>query len=516
MGIPLRVLFVEDAPDDAELLLRELERGGYEVAWRRVDCGGSMQNALIREIWDLVVCDYSMPHFSGLDALHILRATGLDIPLIFVSSTIGEDTAVVALKQGAHDYVMKGNLKRLLPAIQRELAEAVLRKERAQLEKRVRHLEKFEAIGESVGGIAHDFNNLIGVILGSAQLGEEQAPERSTFRERFHTIRTHAELAGSLTKQLLAFARRQVLQPKKVDLNQSVSRVSGVLRSGLRNIDLENRLDPAVSAIEADPTQIEQVLMNLILNARDAMPEGGRLIVETGNADLDEEFCRAHSYGRPGSFALLTISDTGMGMDDATQEHIFEPFFTTKEMGKGTGLGLATVYGIVKQHGGFINVYSELGRGTTFRIYWPAVPGRVESRVENVRTQSTVGTGTILIAEDNTALRLLAEEVLKSQGYAVIVANNGTEAVRAFLENPKRITLAFLDVVMPNMGGPEACAQMRSIRPDLPIVFASGHAGERASLNSNLPDGVTFVQKPYAPQALVELIRKMLELRPPT
>jgi signal transduction histidine kinase len=507
---------VEDSRDDAELLVRELTRAGYSVTSERVDTADGMKTALDRQGWDLVICDYSMPHFSGLDALRLLRARSLDTPFIFLSGTIGEETAVAALKQGAQDYVMKGNLKRLVPAIQRELEESERRKERAHLEQRIRHLERFEAIGKLAGGIAHDFNNVIGVILGSAQLGEQQAPEQ-TARERFRTIRSQAELAGNLTRQLLAFARRQVLQPEKVDLNRSISRISSVLQSGIgERIELKTNLDPDIHIIDADPTQIEQVLLNLGLNARDAMPQGGNLLFGTSNVVLDDDFCRSHSYGRPGSYVMLTVSDTGLGMDASTQEHIFEPFFTTKELGKGTGLGLATVYGIVKQHGGFINVYSELGRGTTFRVYFPSSWGHLETKAEAAAAQSATGTETILVAEDNAALGALAEEVLSSQGYRVIVAKDGTEAVRLFSENPERFALVFLDVVMPKLGGPEAFSQMIAIRPNLPVIFASGHAAETASLNSTMPTGAVFLQKPYMPQSLAESVRAVLDRKQKT
>jgi two-component system cell cycle sensor histidine kinase/response regulator CckA len=407
---------------------------------------------------------------------------------------------------------MKGNLKRLLPAVQRELEEAERRKERAQLELRVRHLERFEAIGSLAGGIAHDFNNVIGVILASAHLGEDETSENTALCGRFRTIRYQAELAGNLTRQLLAFARRQVLQPVKVDLNDAITRIKAVLEIAIgENIEFKTSLDPNIYMVKADPTQVEQLLMNLTLNARDALPHGGSLVIETSNVVLDDEFCRLHSYGRPGSYVMLVVSDSGVGMDAATQEHIFEPFFSTKEMGKGTGLGLATVYGIVKQHGGFINLYSELGQGTTFRVYFPASSGRAHDNVEDSLPPSTGGTETILVAEDNAALKALAEEVLSSQGYKVILASNGAEAVHLFQEHSDQIALVFLDVVMPKLGGPGAFAHIGRIRPGLPVIFASGHAAETASLNSSIPAGASFLQKPYEPRALVKLVRTILD-----
>src|SRR5437870_6991954 len=246
------------------------------------------------------------------------------------------------------DYVMKNNLKRFLPAIQRELQEAAQRRKRKRLENQVQELQKFEAIGRLAGGIAHDFNNSLGVILGWAQLGYDNVPDDSPVRDNFRMIRDQAQRSAGLTRQLLAFARRQVLQPRSVNLNDLVSRIAGLLKTAIgEQTELKIALTPGLQATMADPTQIEQVLMNLCLNARDAMPQGGRIVIETSNVEIGEDFCRTPSYGHPGRYVLLSVSDTGVGMDAATLDRIFEPFFTTKEMGKGTGLGLATVYGIV-------------------------------------------------------------------------------------------------------------------------------------------------------------------------
>src|SRR5438132_11356549 len=356
MSSHIRVLIIEDSEDDSTLLARELKCGGFEVSFvERVDSSTAMALALDKQDWDLVVCDYSMPNFSGDEALEILKGRGLDIPFIFVSGTTGEDRAVAALKQGAHDYVMKQNLKRLVPAIQRELREAEIRRERSRMQQKIQQLERFEAIGQLAGGIAHDFNNVIGAIQGWAHLGYEEATEGSRARARFLRIRDQAQRAAGLTAQLLAFARRQVLQPRNMSLNDLISETLGFLRSTIgEHIETQAILDHDLRVVCADSTQIQQVLMNLCFNARDAMLKGGRLFIKTENADITNEFNRVHSYGIPGEYALLSVSDTGIGMDKATMERAFEPFFTTKEVGTGTGLGLATVYGIVKQHGGFV------------------------------------------------------------------------------------------------------------------------------------------------------------------
>jgi two-component system cell cycle sensor histidine kinase/response regulator CckA len=512
MGTPLRVLMIEDSEDDAALLLRELTRGSYDVTFERVDLPDTLKFALDTQNWDLVVSDFSMPHFSGTDALRMLRAQGSDVPFIFVSGTMGEETAVAALQNGAQDYVMKTNLKRMVPAVQRALQEAEDRRKRKQMEQQVQQLQRFEAIGKLAGGIAHDFNNVIGAILGWAELGCEEAQPGTSLHDRFQKIRDQSFWAARLTAQLLAFARRQVLQPRKVDLNTLAVEGVGLLRRVIgEQIEVRVLTAPDLHITLADPAQIEQVLMNLCLNARDAMPEGGQLIIETQNAEIEEEYCRTHPYGKAGSYVLLAVSDTGVGMDAATTERVFEPFFTTKEVGKGTGLGLATVYGVVKQHGGFIHLYSELGKGTTFRIYLPAGSGAAEPREPKSNEQTPKGTETILLAEDNDGLREAAQEMLQRLGYRLILASNGTDAIELFKTNLGQIDLVILDVVMPGLSGPAVYSQMAAIQPDLRVVLATGYTAETASLNSTLEKGVPILQKPYSMKNLGQIVRSTLD-----
>jgi two-component system, cell cycle sensor histidine kinase and response regulator CckA len=515
MNIPLRVLVVEDSEDDAALLVRELRRGGYEVSHERVDTASSMSSALDRQGWDLVVSDHSMPHFSGNAALSLLRKRESEIPFIFISGTIGEEAAVAALKDGAQDYLMKSNLKRLVPAVQRELREAEERRERRRLERQVLQLQKFEAIGRLAGGIAHDFNNAIGAIMGWAELASQEAPPRSSLQDRLQKISAQAQRAAGLTSQLLAFARQQVLQRRKINLNSLVEEGTSLLRKVIGE-DIEVRIVPApdLRVAVADAVQIDQVLMNLCLNARDAMPKGGRLIIETHNIEFDQEYCRLHTYVQPGKYVLLAVSDTGMGMDAATIEHIFEPFFTTKEIGKGTGLGLATVFGIVKQHGGFINVYSEPGNGTTFRVYLPSDSGAADPAKTESDGRPQKGTETILMAEDHDGLRELGKETLEVLGYEVILAENGRDAVAVFKSNADRIDVVVMDVVMPGISGPDAYAQMCALRPGLGVVFASGYTAEAASLTSLVAQGAFVLQKPYTATSLSKAIRHVLEKSP--
>jgi two-component system cell cycle sensor histidine kinase/response regulator CckA len=350
----VRLLAIEDSEDDFALLSLLVRQAGYALTAERVETSKDLAQALGGN-WDIIVSDHSMPHLSGNEALKMVRAMNSDVPFIFVSGTIGEDVAVDAMRHGAQDYVMKTNLKRLIPAVQRELADAEERAARKKADKRVQQLEKFESIGRLVGGIAHDFNNMIGAILGWAELGRDDTQPNDRMHDRFLKICAQSLRAGKLTSQLLAFAGGQILQPRKLSLNlvvqEEMSLLSRLIGEG---IDVRVQLASDLPAILADPSQIEQVLMNLCLNARDAMTAGGRLTVETRNVVVDQKFCLKQPLAEPGSYILLSVTDTGMGIDPSVIPNIFEPFFTTKATGKGTGLGLATVFGIVKQHGGFV------------------------------------------------------------------------------------------------------------------------------------------------------------------
>ena len=516
MGIPIRVLIVEDCEDDGILILRELQRGGYEVQSERVDTPTALKTACVCKDWDLVISDFSMPHLSGTDALNLVRAKHADLPFIFVSGSMGEETAVAAMKNGAQDYLMKDNLKRLVPAVQRELRDADERRERKRLELHVHQLQKFEAIGKLAGGIAHDFNNVLGAILGWAELGQEEAEPGSHFYERFKKISEQGHRAAKLTSQLLAFARRQILQPRKVNLNILVHEEMSFLEKVI-GADIEIRVLAATDlrVTLVDPAQIDQVLMNLCLNARDAMPSGGRLIIESRNVEIGHEYCRTHAYARPGSYVLLSVSDTGTGMDAATVDQIFEPFFTTKELGRGTGLGLATVYGIVKQHDGFIYVYSEPGVGTSFRVYLRAEAGAHDLGERHADVLPVRGTETILLAEDHDGLRESGQEMLLGLGYKVILASNGLEAVEVFKNNSDRIDLLVMDVVMPALNGPDAYSKIIAIRPQIEVVFTTGYTSEAAALIYWVQKGTAILQKPYSLASLSQMIRGALDRKCP-
>ncbi len=381
------------------------------------------------------------------------------------------------------------------------------------MERQLRQAQKFEAIGQLAGGIAHDFNNVVGAILGWAELGFDEARATPQVAQRFARIREQADRAAALTRELLAFARRQVLQPRPVDLNEVVNGLVSFLDKVIgKDIEIQVNQAAELERVRADPTQIEQVLMNLCLNARDAMPDGGRLLLETEIVELDEGYSRFYSYAVPGRYALLSVSDTGMGMAAETRERIFEPFFTTKELGKGTGLGLATVYGIVKQHGGFIHVYSEPGQGSLFRVYLPLMQGTIPDAERKLLPSAAIpvvgGTETILLAEDHDAIREMARQSLTKLGYRVLCAQNGEEAVSICeKETP---ALAILDMVMPKLGGAATAAKLIARLPNLSLLFTSGYFTDPSAVS---PPGaeVRFLQKPYSPSALGRLVREVLD-----
>jgi two-component system, cell cycle sensor histidine kinase and response regulator CckA len=385
--------------------------------------------------------------------------------------------------------------------------------EKVALEKQLVQAQKFEAIGQLAGGIAHDFNNMIGAIIGWADLGVEDADANSRLYRHFEKIRQQADRAASLTRQLLAFARRQILEPRNIDLNQAVTETLSLLEKVIgSNVEIKSRLAPGLDLVCADPTQVEQVLMNLCINARDAMPQGGSLHIETGNVSFDEDYCARQPYARPGHYAMLSVTDTGTGMDAATLDKIFEPFFTTKELGKGTGLGLAMVYGIVRQHGGFVHAYSELNVGSTFRVYFP-ISSQAVKTPERARDSRPVhgGAETVLIAEDHEGLRDIAHETLRNLGYRVILAADGEQAVREFQNPANRVDIVFLDVVLPKLSGPEVYARICEARPDVPVIFATGYSADIVMLERARRQRSPMLQKPYSPRDLARKIRDTLD-----
>ena len=384
--------------------------------------------------------------------------------------------------------------------------------DRKQLEAQLRQSQKMEAIGRLAGGVAHDFNNLLSVIAGYAELILRRLPADSPLRGKGDEILKASARAAALTRQLLAFSRQQVLQPKIFDLNAVVSEMQAMLER-LIGVDviLDTRLHPHLGRARADPGQVEQVVMNLVVNARDAMPDGGRIALSTRNVEMDEAYVRDHLGSRPGPYVLLEVTDNGHGMDAETQAHIFEPFFTTKEKGKGTGLGLATAYGIVKQSGGYIWVQSEPGRGTTFHVFLPRVDALEETSGPEAAAPAVGGAGeTVLLVEDQEAVRRLTREILEMNGYVVLEAASGKEALRISSEHEAPIRLMVTDVVMPGMSGIELAHRLRALRPEMKILYISGYADD-ALHGGVLEAGAAFLQKPVKASELERVVRQLLE-----
>ena len=385
---------------------------------------------------------------------------------------------------------------------------------RRSLEDQLRQAQKMDALGRLAGGVAHDFNNLLTAGLGYGTLMTHELTDDHPWRERVEGIVGAANRASTLTKQLLTVSRGQVIEVQTVDLNKVVADMEKMLRRLIgEDIEIVTTYEPSLASVKADVGQMEQILLNLAVNARDAMPAGGRMTIETANVRLDEVYARRHVGVPPGDYTVLAVSDTGCGMSPETRAHIFEPFFTTKEIGKGTGLGLATVYGIVKQSAGAIGVYSELGRGTTFRIYLPAL-NDATPRVKPVRRAAELARGSerILLVEDEGIVRELIAKILLSCGYTVVEASEPNEAI-ALVENTS-VDLILTDIVMPHMSGPELAAYLAPRRPDMKVLFMSGYAGSHVAHGGGLPDGSAFLSKPFTADALTLKVREVLDRAP--
>jgi two-component system, cell cycle sensor histidine kinase and response regulator CckA len=533
---PLRLLLVEDDPVDAELVAATLSEAGLTCTARRVDTRADFVSALHEGGFDLILADYSIPGFDGMSALTLARQEAPAVPFLFVSATIGEELAIDAMHQGATDYVLKQRLGRLVPSVQRALRERDERLQRAlrerderrerkkaedalaQSEKQFRQAQKMEAVGRLAGGIAHDFNNLLTVIMGYSHVLSEELGREHPLHSKIEETQKAGERAAMLVRQLLAFSRKQPLEPKHLSLNNVVANLEGMLQRLIgADIRLVISLDSSNSQVLADQAQLEQVLMNLVVNARDAMPHGGTLTIETAVFELEKSPLYHLDPLPQGRYVRLSVGDTGIGMDRDTQAHIFEPFFTTKEEGKGSGLGLSTVFGIVTQSGGAIDVTSRVGYGTKFDIFFPKVgPDAEAAAAPHAGAQPAGGTETILLVEDDASVRILLRDALKKLGYRVIEAKHGLEACLLATQELNRLDMLLTDMVMPGMGGRELAQHLIAIKPDLRILFMSGFTDDVGILAGHERGTSGFLQKPFTPEVLARMIRKILDAAPAT
>jgi two-component system cell cycle sensor histidine kinase/response regulator CckA len=504
----LRLLIVEDSEDDCLLVVHALRRAGLNCDHLRVHSAAAFRQALQTREWDVVISDYNLPNFSAPEALNILTETRLDIPFIVISGTVGEETVVKLMKSGARDCVMKDHLTRLPAALERELRESEARRQFRRVEEQFRQAQKMEAIGRLASGVAHDFNNLLTIITGFAQLALlEPNPAQGGLEQ----ILRASERAAALTRQLLAFSRQQSLDIRVVDLNALIRDMEKMIRRVIgEDIAIRTVFHDEDASVKVDPNQIEQVMLNLVVNSRDAMPKGGKLTIETQHHDLDEH--TAGLFGcRPGHYYQMSVSDTGMGIDKEVLAKIFEPFFTTKGDGRGTGLGLSTVYGIVSQIGGAIRAYSELGVGTTMRVLLPAAVEKAALKTGATDNDVCGGSETVLLVEDDETVLTLCSTVLQMHGYTVLEADCVDRAIEICRSHREPIHLLVSDVVMPGANGPALALEVRDARPGIRTLFMSGYTEETMQQYGFSSQHSGFIQKPFSASALARKVRQVLD-----
>ncbi|MBI4056634.1 MAG: response regulator [Elusimicrobia bacterium] len=507
----IRLIHLEDDKTDAELLRALFEEAHVPCEIRRVQSREEYQSLLNAGGFDLIISDYTLPSFDGASALRMALETHPDIPFLYFSGTIGEDGAVQALLAGATDYVLKSNPKRLIPAVLKAIKEAKEKSEKKQLEQQFLQSQKMEAVGRLAGGVAHDFNNLLTAILGNCEFALQALGDNHPACKDIEEIRKSARRAADLTRQLLAFSRKQIIEPKILSLNTVLIGLEKLLHRLIgEDIDLEIVKGKNLGLIKADAGQIEQIIMNLAINARDAMTQGGKLVIETSNSYLDQSQSGTF-HVTPGFYVTLTVTDTGCGMSKDILTHMFEPFFTTKETGKGTGLGLSTVYGIVKQSAGYIWANSVLGEGTTFTLSFPQVQETSPTpKKDSEPPRSIKGEETVLVVEDEEIVRFLIRRALTLYGYSVLEAPNGEEALKICREQGP-IHILVTDMVMPHMSGSNLAKEVTQMRPQTKVLYLSGYSDSVVTQDGVIREGIHFLQKPFTPDALAKKVREVLE-----
>lgn len=515
---PIRILLVDDDEDDfliTQDLLTDIGDDRFTLDW--VSTYEDATHKIAQGTHDIYLVDFRLGSFSGLELLRWAVESGCKAPIILLTGQGDHQVDLEAMEAGAADYLVKGQInpqileRSIRYAVERYRAQA----ERLKLEAELRQAQKMEAIGHMAGGIAHDFNNVLTAILSYASLARRHVLPDHPVYSKLVGIEESSQRAANLTHQLLAFARRQVVAPRVLNLNDVVLNLDKLLRR-LINADIELVTLPGqnLGFVKVDPGQIEQVMVNLVVNARDAMPEGGKLTIRTENKVLTPQYAHQHIDVTPGEYVCLSVSDTGMGMTDEVKARIFDPFFTTKEPGKGTGLGLATCYGIVKQNGGHIKVESMPGKGTTFYIYLPCIHASDTERAVNEPLAALPkGEESILLVEDEPAVRQIVTELLEQQGYTVYTAVNGEDALRLIEsgDTPAKLDLLLTDIVMPRLTGTALADKVRGRFPELKIVFMSGYADESLAKQGTLEAGTAFIQKPFTLEVLARKIRLVLD-----
>jgi two-component system, cell cycle sensor histidine kinase and response regulator CckA len=507
-----RILLVEDHPDFGRLIrefLLDSRSPKFEV--RHVESLGAAMEALTEQLFDAALLDLTLPDSIGLQSFQKLFQLNPNLPIVILTGIDDDEVGVLAIKSGAQDFLPKQHLNLLL--LTRTLQYAI---ERKQMEVQLRQSQKMEAIGQLSSCIAHEFNNLLTSIQCNLALllDSEKLKDAKEELESLGSIKDGATHAAALTRQLLTFSRRQIMEPRVVDLNQVLEGFGKMLRRLLgETIHVYFSYDTGLPSIKGDPGMLEQIILNLAVNSRDAMPSGGELVIETRATRIDPAHVALHPQARSGDFICLRVADTGCGIAPENLNKIFEPFFTTKDIGKGTGLGLSSVMELVRQHQGWIELESVLSKGTAFRIYFPVTNAQPESRKPDDNAESLIGTETVLLVEDDPTTRQLVGILMRRHGYNIIAAASGAQALQLSDEVLASADLLLTDVVMPEgVDGVELAKRLQEKNPDLKVVFMSGYSAEALAKNIILPEGLTLAQKPFEPKFMLRMVRDALKM----